>query len=130
MDDVNDFAQVVLVVSGGLTIAIAVRVVAGRLAIPTAGLLLVDPDSERGERLDEGDRRGPRAVIDRGAGPVEDHRPHDAAPGSSRGEAGPEGSGVRDHAPDAARTLRHAGEAAMKAGANYGVGRPIRSPSG
>ena len=41
MDDVNDFARVVLVVSGALSLAIGVRVVAGRLAVPTAGLLLV-----------------------------------------------------------------------------------------
>jgi potassium/hydrogen antiporter len=41
MDDVFDFGQLVLVVSGGLLLAIGVRVVAGRLAIPTAGLLLV-----------------------------------------------------------------------------------------
>jgi cell volume regulation protein A len=41
MDDVTEFAKVLLVVSGGLSVAIAVRVVAGRLAIPTAGLLLV-----------------------------------------------------------------------------------------
>ena len=41
MDDVLDFGKLVLVVSSGLSLAIAVRVVAGRLAIPTAGLLLV-----------------------------------------------------------------------------------------
>src|SRR6187455_1142842 len=41
MDDVNDFARVVLVVSGALSLAIGVRVIAGRLAVPTAGLLLV-----------------------------------------------------------------------------------------
>ena len=41
IDDVFDFGQLVLVVSGGLLLAIGVRVVAGRLAIPTAGLLLV-----------------------------------------------------------------------------------------
>ncbi len=41
VDDVVDFGQLVLVVSGGLLLAIGVRVVAGRLAIPTAGLLLV-----------------------------------------------------------------------------------------
>ena len=36
MDDVNDFARVVLVVSAALSLAIGVRVVAGRLAVPTA----------------------------------------------------------------------------------------------
>lgn len=41
MDDVGEFAKIVLVVSGGLSLAIGVRVVAGRLAIPTAGMLLV-----------------------------------------------------------------------------------------
>ena len=41
MDDVTDFARIVLVACGGLSLAIGVRVVAGRLAIPTAGLLLV-----------------------------------------------------------------------------------------
>ena len=41
MDDVSEFARVTLVVCGGLTLAIAVRIVAGRLSIPTAGLLLV-----------------------------------------------------------------------------------------
>ena len=41
MDDVGEFAKIVLVVSGGLSLAIGVRVIAGRLAIPTAGLLLV-----------------------------------------------------------------------------------------
>ena len=41
VDDVGEFAKVILVVCGGLSLAIGVRVVAGRLAIPTAGLLLV-----------------------------------------------------------------------------------------
>jgi potassium/hydrogen antiporter len=41
MDDVGEFAQVILVVCGGLSLAVGVRMVAGRLAIPTAGLLLV-----------------------------------------------------------------------------------------
>ena len=41
MEDVGEFAKIVLVVSGGLSLAIGVRVIAGRLAIPTAGLLLV-----------------------------------------------------------------------------------------
>jgi cell volume regulation protein A len=41
VDDVFEFGRLVLVVSGGLLLAIGVRVLAGRLAIPTAGLLLV-----------------------------------------------------------------------------------------
>jgi potassium/hydrogen antiporter len=41
MHDLLDFGTVVLVASGGLVLAIGVRVVAGRLGIPTAGLLLV-----------------------------------------------------------------------------------------
>jgi cell volume regulation protein A len=41
VDDVGEFAKVILVVCGGLTGAIAVRILAGRLGIPTAGLLLV-----------------------------------------------------------------------------------------
>ena len=41
MDDVGEFARIILVVCGGLSLAIGVRVIAGRLAIPTAGLLLV-----------------------------------------------------------------------------------------
>ena len=41
MDDIGEFARAILVVSGGLSLAIGVRVVAGRLALPTAGLLLV-----------------------------------------------------------------------------------------
>jgi potassium/hydrogen antiporter len=41
MDDVFEFGRLVLVVSGGLLLAIGVRVLAGRLAIPAAGLLLV-----------------------------------------------------------------------------------------
>ena len=41
MDDVGEFAEIVLVVTGGLSLAIAVRILAGRLGVPTAGLLLV-----------------------------------------------------------------------------------------
>lgn len=41
MQDILDFGELLLVVCGGLTLAIGVRVLAGRLAIPTAGLLLV-----------------------------------------------------------------------------------------
>jgi len=41
MNDILEFGKLVLVVSSGLSLAIAIRVVAGRLAIPTAGLLLV-----------------------------------------------------------------------------------------
>lgn len=41
MSDVGEFAKIVLVVSGGLSLAIGIRVIAGRLALPTAGLLLV-----------------------------------------------------------------------------------------
>ncbi len=41
MDDLVDFARLILVASGGLTLAIGVRMVAGRLGVPTAGLLLV-----------------------------------------------------------------------------------------
>jgi cell volume regulation protein A len=41
MDDVGDFARIILAVCGGLSLAIGVRVIAGRLAVPTAGLLLV-----------------------------------------------------------------------------------------
>ena len=41
MDDTLEFAKLVLVACAGLSLAIAVRVLAGRLAIPTAGLLLV-----------------------------------------------------------------------------------------
>lgn len=41
MDDLLDFGTVVLVVSAGLVLALATRVVAARLGIPTAGLLLV-----------------------------------------------------------------------------------------
>ncbi len=55
VDDVAEFAKVILVVSGGLSLAIGVRVVAGRLAIPTAGLLLVAAAvaSDLVERLSE-----------------------------------------------------------------------------
>jgi potassium/hydrogen antiporter len=41
VDDILDFGTVMLVVSGGLVLAIGVRVLASRLGIPTAGLLLV-----------------------------------------------------------------------------------------
>ncbi len=41
MNDLLEFGKLVLVVSSGLSLAIAVRIIAGRLAIPTAGLLLV-----------------------------------------------------------------------------------------
>ena len=41
MDDVFEFGRLVLVVSGGLLLAIGVRAVAGRLAVPAAALLLV-----------------------------------------------------------------------------------------
>jgi potassium/hydrogen antiporter len=41
VDDILDFGQLILVASGGLMLAIGVRMVAGRLAVPTAGLLLV-----------------------------------------------------------------------------------------
>lgn len=41
MDNLSQFAEVILVVSAGLSLAIGVRVVAARLAIPTAGLLLI-----------------------------------------------------------------------------------------
>jgi len=41
VNDLIEFGKLILVVSSGLLFAIGVRVVAGRLAIPTAGLLLV-----------------------------------------------------------------------------------------
>jgi cell volume regulation protein A len=41
VDDLLEFGKLLLVASGGLLLAIGVRIVAGRLAIPTAGLLLV-----------------------------------------------------------------------------------------
>ena len=41
MDDLLDFGELILVVSGALLLALGVRTVAGRLAIPTAGALLV-----------------------------------------------------------------------------------------
>lgn len=41
MQDILEFGELLLVVCGGLTLAIGVRVLAGRLAIPAAGLLLV-----------------------------------------------------------------------------------------
>ncbi len=41
MDDVDAFAQDLLVVCAGLLLAIGIRIVSGRLSIPSAGLLLV-----------------------------------------------------------------------------------------
>lgn len=41
MQDILEFGELLLVVCGGLTLAIGVRVLAGRVAIPAAGLLLV-----------------------------------------------------------------------------------------
>src|SRR5262245_60601533 len=41
VDDLLDFGKLVLFVSAGLTLAIGVRMVARRLAIPTAGLILI-----------------------------------------------------------------------------------------
>ena len=41
VDDILDFGTILLVVSGGLVLAIGVRLLASRLGIPTAGLLLV-----------------------------------------------------------------------------------------
>ena len=41
MDDLVEFGELILVVSGALVLALAVRAIAGRLAIPTAGALLV-----------------------------------------------------------------------------------------
>ncbi len=41
VDDLVTFGQVILVGSVALAIAIAVRILAGRLAVPTAGLLLI-----------------------------------------------------------------------------------------
>jgi cell volume regulation protein A len=41
VDDILEFGKLVLFASGGLTLAIGVRIVAGRLGVPTAGLLLV-----------------------------------------------------------------------------------------
>ena len=41
VNELIEFGKLILVVSSGLLLAIGVRVVAGRLAIPTAGLLLV-----------------------------------------------------------------------------------------
>ena len=41
VEDLLEFGKLILVVSTGLSLAIAVRALAGRLAIPTAGLLLV-----------------------------------------------------------------------------------------
>jgi potassium/hydrogen antiporter len=41
MGDIVEFGRVILFASGALLLAIAVRMVAGRLAVPTAGLLLV-----------------------------------------------------------------------------------------
>ena len=44
MGDIVDFGTVLLFVSGGLVLAIGVRLLASRLGIPTAGLLLA-PDA-------------------------------------------------------------------------------------
>lgn len=41
MGDIVDFGRVILFASSALLLAIGVRMVAGRLAVPTAGLLLV-----------------------------------------------------------------------------------------
>ena len=41
VDDIVEFGRVILFASGALLLAIGVRMVAGRLAVPTAGLLLV-----------------------------------------------------------------------------------------
>ena len=41
MDDLVEFGELILVVSGALVLALAVLAIAGRLAIPTAGALLV-----------------------------------------------------------------------------------------
>ena len=41
MGDLLEFGELILVVSGALVLALAVRAIAGRLAIPTAGALLV-----------------------------------------------------------------------------------------
>jgi len=41
VDDIIDFGRIILFASGALLLAIGVRMVAGRLAVPTAGLLLV-----------------------------------------------------------------------------------------
>jgi len=41
VDDILDFGTIVLFVSGALVLAIGVRLLASRLGIPTAGLLLV-----------------------------------------------------------------------------------------
>ncbi len=40
MADIIDFGRIILVVSGALSIAILVRVFAGRIGLPTAALLL------------------------------------------------------------------------------------------
>ena len=41
MDDILDFGRIILVVAGALSIAILVRVVASRIGLPTAALLLI-----------------------------------------------------------------------------------------
>ena len=40
MDDILDFGRIILVVAGALSIAILIRVVASRIGLPTAALLL------------------------------------------------------------------------------------------
>jgi cell volume regulation protein A len=40
MTDIVDFGRIILVVAGGLSIAIVVRILAGRIGLPTAALLL------------------------------------------------------------------------------------------
>ena len=54
VDDLIEFGRVILFASGALVVAIGVRMVAGRLAVPTAGLLLVAAAaaSDLSERLD------------------------------------------------------------------------------
>jgi len=54
MGDMVDFGRVILFVSGALLLAIGVRMVAGRLAVPAAGLLLVAAAaaSDLSDRLD------------------------------------------------------------------------------
>jgi len=54
MGDMVDFGRVILFVSGALLLAIGVRMLAGRLAVPAAGLLLVAAAaaSDLSDRLD------------------------------------------------------------------------------
>src|SRR4051794_23903271 len=40
VDDIFDFGRIILIVSGALSIAILVRIIAGRIGLPTAALLL------------------------------------------------------------------------------------------